>query len=464
MTTYGTGGDFAPFAALGLGLRDRGHEVLFAVEDPFLPTVRTLGFASQRIPGNSKEAIAGHHEELFNARNPLQPLRILLEKDVLPSLRGKVQGLLEVCQGTDVLLSAAFAPAAGIVAEITGVRWASVPLHPLSVPSRHLEMYPLPSTLPGPLRWFANRAMLALGQIKLRQIVDEPVNRIRAGYGLPPRRDLLGSGGTSKQLTAVATSPAFVPRPPDWPEHAKLTGFLFWDMVGLQVEGAEHRITEEIATFLDAPGDVVAVSSGSMAPWVGDAFTRFYRTSVAAIRRAGARALVVGAAPGVLPEQVPEGVLSVPFAPFGQVYPRCSAVLHHGGIGTTAQGLRAGVPALVVPWGFDQFFNGARIERIGAGRWMGRKYYTVERATEAVRSLLEESGYRRRARAIGAELTQEDGLEALCKEVEELACRPLGKGLPALTGSQTLITLPPRWRHDLGYPGGNPPSAAGSTL
>ncbi len=418
LTTYGSGGDFAPFAALGLGLRDRGHEVLFAVEEPFLPTVANLGFASQRIPGNSEEAIAGHHEALFNARDPLQPLRILLENDVLPTLRGKVRGLLEVCQGADVLVSSAFAPAAGIAAELTGVRWASVALHPLSVPSRHLEAYPLPSTLPGPLRWLANRAMLALGQIKLRQVVDEPVNRVRAEYGLPPRRDLLTSGGTSRRLTVVAVSPAFVPRPPDWPEYAKLTGFLFWDMAGWQVEGTRVGITEELAAFLDAPGPVVAVSSGSMARWVEDAFTRFYRTSTAAIRRAGARPLVVGAAPGVLPEPLPEWVLSVPFAPFNEVYPRCSAVIHHGGIGTTAQGLRAGVPALVVSWGFDQFFNGAQIERIGAGRWMGRRYYTVERATEVLRSLLGESGYRTRAQAIAAELMQEDGLGALCKEVE----------------------------------------------
>ncbi len=426
LTTYGSAGDFAPFAALGLGLRARGHEVLFAVEEPFLPTVTNLGFASQPIPGNSEAALAGHHEALFNARDPLGPFRILLEKDVLPTLQGKVQGLLEVCGEADLLVSSAFAPAVGIAAELTGVRWASVALHPLSVPSRHLEAYPVPSTVPDPLRWFANRAMLALGQLRIRQVVDEPVNRVRAEYGLQPRRDQLTSGGTSKRLTAVAVSPAFVPRPPDWPGYAKLTGFLFWDVAGWQVEGIQPRITEELVDFIDAPGHVVAVSSGSMAPWVKDAFTHFYRNSIAAIRRVGARALVVGAAPEVLAERLPEGMLSVPFAPFAQVYPRCSAVIHHGGIGTTAQGLRAGVPALVVPWGFDQFFNGAQIERLGTGRWMGRRYYTVERATEAIRSLLGESGYRRRAQAIAAELRREDGLGALCKEVEELTYRPSG--------------------------------------
>lgn len=157
-----------------------------------------------------------------------------------------------------------------------------------------------------------------------------------------------------------------------------------------------------------------------MAPAIADAFARFYRTSLAAVRRVGARALVIGAAPHILPDPLPAGALALPFAPFSHVYPRCAAVIHHGGVGTLAQGLRAGVPALIVPWGADQFFNGAQLRRIGAGRWMQRRFYTEARATRALGALLREPRYAERAQTIAARIAAEDGVATLCDALEEM--------------------------------------------
>jgi UDP:flavonoid glycosyltransferase YjiC (YdhE family) len=145
-----------------------------------------------------------------------------------------------------------------------------------------------------------------------------------------------------------------------------------------------------------------------------------FQAGIAAIRQAGARALVIGAPADTLPDPLPDDILALPFAPFSQVYPRCAAVIHHGGIGTLAQSLRAGVPALVVPWGVDQFFAGAQLARVGAGRWVRRPAFTADRGARDLAALLEDPGYRKRAQAIAAQIAAEDGVSAFADLLEKL--------------------------------------------
>lgn len=136
------------------------------------------------------------------------------------------------------------------------------------------------------------------------------------------------------------------------------------------------------------------------------------------MRRIGCRALVVGADSSILSRPLPDGVLPVSFAPFSQVFPRCAAVIHHAGIGTVGQTLRAGLPALVAPWGVDQFFHADRLVRAGVGRWLSRRAYTVERVTRVLDELLTDRRYRDRARAMAAAIAAEDGVGALCDALE----------------------------------------------
>jgi UDP:flavonoid glycosyltransferase YjiC (YdhE family) len=111
-------------------------------------------------------------------------------------------------------------------------------------------------------------------------------------------------------------------------------------------------------------------------------------------------------------------VLTLPFAPYSAIFPRCAAVIHHGGIGTVAQCLRAGVPALVVPGGLDQPFNAAQVARLGVGVWRPRREFTAARAAHALGSLLDDPGYRERALAMADAIAREDGAGALCALVE----------------------------------------------
>ncbi len=425
LTTYGSSGDLNPIVALGLGLQARGHAVLIAVEEAHRPSVAAAGLAVHPLPGDNEAVLWPYRRVLFGDISPVAFTRILLEHSILPTLHETVDALRAACDGADLLVSTMQQAAAGIVADVTGLPWVSLALSPLAIPSASVAPYPLPAALPPPARSVVNRAIWAAARRTGRRLGDEALNRVRAQYGLPPRRDALLLGNRSPLLAAVAVSPAFFHPPADWSPQVRTTGFLFWDVPTAWVEPAE------LADFLADPRPVVAVSSGSMSPLVGDVFADFYRTSVTAIWRAGARALVIGASSAALPAALPRDTLTVPFAPFSTIYPRCAAVIHHGGIGTTAQGLRAGTPALVAPWGVDQHFDAAQVTRLGAGRWLPRRRYTVARAAGMLAELLHQPVYRERAGVIAGRIAREDGVSTFSLAIEDMLMRPTRKSIPA---------------------------------
>jgi UDP:flavonoid glycosyltransferase YjiC (YdhE family) len=422
LSTFGSAGDLNPFVALGLRLRDRGHEVVFAVEENFQPAVRALGFAVTTLSGDSATALGPYARRVFASGNALASLRLLLRHYILPTLPAKIAELCAACEGADLLVAAASQLAASAAVDLTGVRWASVVVGPSTLPSAHIEAQPMPFALPQAMRMASNRLEWALGGAALRRMVDRPVNRIRAGFGLAPRHDLMWTGNLAPAGTAVAVSPAFLARPPDWPRYVHMTGFCFWD-------GATGwNAPPDLTAFLDTTDPIVAVTAGSIAPEVEEAFAPYFYASVAAIRAHGGRALVVGVSPSIAADLRGEGVLTLPFAPYSVVFPRCAAVIHHAGIGTVAQCLRAGVPALVVPGGLDQPFNAARVARLGVGVWRSRRGFTAERATKALGALLGESGYRERARELAGAIAREDGTGALSVVVESTLKLDLPRG------------------------------------
>ncbi len=420
LTTLGSAGDLNPFLALGLALRARGHEVTFAVEDAFRPPLVAAGFPIHRLSGDSVAMLAPYADAMLGGATPVASLRMLLDHYLIPTLPAKIAELRAACEGTDLLVAAAAQLAAGTVADLTGIRWATVALAPVTLPSAHIESQPAPFPLPAALQRASNRLTWTLGSLILRRMADAPVNRVRAGFGLPPRRDVFWLGNASPQLTCLACSPAFQSPAPDWPPFVRVTGFCFWDTP------ADWTPTPELAAFLGRPGPIVAVTAGSIAPAVAASFAPFYRASVAAIRRAGARTLLVGATPDGLTAgaDADDDALALPFAPYSHIFPRCAAVIHHGGIGTAAQCLRYGVPSLVVPWGVDQFYTGGRLTHLRAGLALARRRYTPDRAAAALARLLHDPAFASAARAIREQIAREDGVHALCDALEGLLSAP----------------------------------------
>jgi UDP:flavonoid glycosyltransferase YjiC (YdhE family) len=197
---------------------------------------------------------------------------------------------------------------------------------------------------------------------------------------------------------------------PDWPQQTMQPGFVFHDG-----GAAGIPLDEALQQFLASGEPPLVFTLGSTAVGhPGD----FYRTSIEAAKHISARALLIGASSTI--QWITPEILSLPYAPYSQVFPHASVIVHQGGSGTTAQALQAGRPMLFVPWGWDQPDNAARVERRGAALSIAKNRYSVQRAIDALNRLRTEPSFSANAAAAAAHLRKEAGLSGAVQEIERL--------------------------------------------
>jgi UDP:flavonoid glycosyltransferase YjiC (YdhE family) len=422
LTSSGSSGDVNPLVALGLGLRARGYDVVFVLEARLRASLLRLGFDARVMSGDLDAFFAVHLGAIVRAQLPetaATATRLFVRDYVVPNFRAQVDELLDVCRHADLVVAPWLHHAAAAAAELAGVPWVTLVFSPLIVPSAHVMAYPPFRRLPRRLHVPANRFTWALGKAMFGPILDRPVNALRAERGLAPRKHLAHEGSLSPHGAALALSRALVGRPPDWPPQVRITGFCFWDTP------ADWTATEELHRFLDGDSPVVALYLGSMA---AAPLGRLYRTGVDAVLRNGARALVIGGTAAALGLGDHPRVLVLPFVPFSAVFARCAAVVHHGGIGTAGRVAQAGVPMLVVPWGYDQFATAMLMEDAGLGRGLPARRCSARRATAALRDVLTDGAYRHAATAMARTIAAEDGVQTLVQMLEDVLA---GARLPA---------------------------------
>jgi rhamnosyltransferase subunit B len=301
------------------------------------------------------------------------------------------------------------------VAEKKGIPWASTMLHPIGF----LSAYDPPVLPPAPylakLRFLGptfHRLLFGVGKWSIRSWC-EPWHRLRAEVGLPPSTENpLFEGQHAPSLVLAMFSKVFAAKQPDWPNQTAVTGFPFYDQDG------EAGMSPELLRFLDAGPAPIVFTLGSSA--VLDA-GMFYEHSAAAAKLLGRRAvLLVGKDPRNRPPSIPDGVVAFDYAPFSEIFSRAAAIVHQGGVGTTAQAMRSGRPMLVMPYAHDQPDNADRLVRLGIARTISRHWYTPERAAAELKELLENPAYSRRAEEVGQQVQREDGVGAACAGLESL--------------------------------------------
>jgi rhamnosyltransferase subunit B len=401
ISTFGSTGDLNPLLALGLELRNHGHDVVFALQDSFAPVVEGQGFTVRHLSGNVVKALANSTTSLLGASNPIPSLRALMRYGIMPTLDSQIRELANACLDADLLITSYGQLAGSFVAEQRDIPWATVALSPVTVPSDYIVTQPQPFKLPAGLQLAANRVQRRIGSLILRQIADRPINRVRARYHLNPLHESLWLGAASRQLVCVACSPAFQPVPPDWPPFVRMTGFCFWD------QPPSWEPPASLQAFLRDARPYVVVTAGSIAPELHEAFAGYFQTSMKAIGGLGLRALVIGRPPDSSLSS--SEALALPFAPYSLVFPGAAAIVHHGGIGTTAEALRSGIPSLIVPWGVDQFYSASQIARIGAGSFLYWRRYTPDRAAASLADLVQNKRIRARTQELGSTILGEHG-------------------------------------------------------
>ena len=409
LATHGTLGDLHPYLAIALELRARGHRPLIATSEYHRPRVEAIGLDFYPLrPDISFEDKQTHWRFI----EPKRGLERVVREFVLPALRESYADLSVAVDGANLLISQLLIFAAPLVAEKFGVRWISTELQP----GAFMSAYDPPVLAPLP----ALARLRGLGPTFHHQLFrfaklvgrswSEPVYQLRKELGLPRGLDPLFEGRNSRQLILALFSRVLAEPQVDWPPNTCVTGFPFYDE-------NDSNIPAEVLKFFDAGEPPIVFTLGSSVVWAAG---NFYDESIAAAIQLGKRAvLLVGDDPLNQPrEPLPPGIAVVKYAPYAQVFPRASVVVHQGGIGTTAQALRAGRQMIVVPCGGDQYDNAARIERLGVGLTSTQKRYNRHRAIAALSKVIEHPTYRERAEALGQRVRKEDGVRAACDAIE----------------------------------------------
>jgi rhamnosyltransferase subunit B len=420
LSTFGSFGDVHPYIAVALELKRRGHRPVIATSGIYREKTDAVGLELQPLPPDlpsydRPEEVRRIVSELMDAKKGTEKV---FKELVLPYLRESYEALAGATRDADLLVTHPLTLVGPPLVEKTGIRWVSSVLAPISFFSVYDP--PVPPQMPAlyhllKLSPHVGRAFMRVAELQLKSYA-EPVYRFRASLGLPPRRGHpVLEGQHSPTLVLALFSRVLAEPQPDWPRNTRVTGFPFYDR--RDRAGDAPELDPELRRFLDAGPPPVVFTLGSSAIWVAE---DFYRESIEAARAIGERALLLVGDERNRPAAMPEGVAAFDYAPYGEVLPRARAVVHQGGVGTTGQGLRAGVPSLVVPFSHDQFDNAARVARLGAGRSLPRPKYNRESAAGELRVMLGDKNYSERAAEVGRIVRGEDGASSACDAIEEV--------------------------------------------
>jgi UDP:flavonoid glycosyltransferase YjiC (YdhE family) len=417
IATWGSLGDLYPYLAIALQLQARGDHPVIATNEYFRRKVQQAGLDFAPLGPHLPPDRGADFPELGDLKSGPE---FLIRKVLLPPLMQGFDETLAAIRGADVLVTHCVTFGAQIAAEKTGIPWVSTVLAPTSFMSaydppilaahpwlRHLRLL-------GPA---VNRRIMEVGRAQTNPWFDS-IREFRRGLHLPAEWNPLFEGQHSPHLVLALYSAAMGARQPDWPPHARITGFPFFEQ-----PWRERALDPEIARFLDSGPPPIVFTLGSAAIYhAGD----FFRSSVEAAHQLGQRALLLaGDSPQNHPPQpLPPGTMVAGYAPYAPVFARAAVNVHQGGIGTTAEALRAGRPMLVVPYGFDQPDNAARAGRLGVARVVERRKYDAKRAAHNLKLLLERPKYAAAAAAIAERVRVEDGANAACDAIHEYLRAP----------------------------------------
>lgn len=368
----GTSGDLLPFFALGRELVRRGHQVTACTNDIYQKQAERLGFLFVSTGTVEEYEASTSNPEMWSSSKA----RVTAWKEiVVPRLRPQFDLLSGLLEGETLiicgLLTAAFARA---VQELHGVPLLTVVLSPQVFMSarRPAKGLPIPTWLPYPAR----AAMLRGLDYAIDSVMAPDLNRFRADLGLAPIKRVRGQKVYSPDGT-LSLFPAWYAEPQsDWPRPLSMTGFTMFD------EG-RNELDQRLQTFLDH-GDAPLVFTAGTGMRHGHAF---FAAAVELLGRLGRRGILLSKTAEQVPAQLPPEVIHVEFAPMRTLLPRSAALIHHGGIGTTAEALAAGIPQLIVPYAYDQFDNADRIRHLGCGLSLP-DLTELDAAEQALRQLL----------------------------------------------------------------------------
>src|SRR5215212_112023 len=396
----GSRGDVQPYAALGKGLKSAGHDVRFVTFEGFASLIAENGLDFHPVHGDAKSLVASAGADTLALVRSFGSLAEGYAHDLSAPHLGE----------TDLIINQLPVGLYGFdLAEKYGIPMVLAAVFPLA----RTAAFPLMGFPKLPLPGY-NKTTYYLGGLMAWQMFRPVINRWRRQtLHLPP---LPFNGYLEKLAKQPITllngfSRHVVPRPADWDEHVHITGYWL-------PENKQWEPPDDLRAFIEAGSPPVFIGFGSMPVKDPRGTTEII---LEALRQTGQRAILHVGWAGLGNQSLPESVFRIDYAPYDWLFPQMGLVIHHGGSGTIALGLRAGVPSCVVPFVFDQFYWAERIVQFGVGpHAIPYKKLTVERLQEAIQVGVNDLRIKQNAVELGQKIQRENGIESAIGVLEKL--------------------------------------------
>jgi sterol 3beta-glucosyltransferase len=406
--TLGTRGDVQPYLALAKGLQVAGHQVKVATGANFEGFVRDAGVEYGRLRADVYTLMDSPEGHALKSGNPIRVMQNM-KSTVFPLMRGLLDDSWEAVQGADALIFHPKVLSGPHLAEKLGIPCFIAATVPIMTPT---AAFPAPGVINRDLGGWLNKktyAALSLATSSFNGMVKAWRQEL---LGLPAESKVVkGFKVNGKPLPVLyCYSKHVVPIPDDWDDSAHVTGYWILE------EKQDWQPSPELTAFLGAGSAPVYIGFGSM---VAEDSANMTQTVIEALQKSGQRGVIATGWGGLHEADLPDNIFKLKEAPHDWLFPRMGAVVHHGGAGTVAAGLRAGKPTLVCPFIADQPFWGNRMVDLGVGPApIPQKKLTADHLAEAIRQVATDSGMRQRAAALGEKLRAEDGVANAVQVIE----------------------------------------------
>ncbi|WP_371831826.1 glycosyltransferase [Massilia cellulosiltytica] len=397
----GSAGDLFPFLALALALRARGHRVSFLAPEQHGPWVRPTGLPFTGLPAD---------ESVLRDPDLWHPTRGfgVVWRATRPAMARIVPFVAALPQHEScVLLVHPLAlPEADLCRVVhPGVRIAAAYLAPANLMTVHDPLLVGPWRVPAWVPLSARRAFWRwVGRRFIDPVALADVNAARTPHGLAPVPSLMDWIASVPDLSVTLFPAWFAPTQPDWPQPLVRGDFPLFDPNG------DASLAPGLTAFLQAGAPPLVFTHGTG----NTQAAAYFRDAAAAATRLGRRAIFLTPHREQVPADLPPSMLWQDYVPLRALLPQAAALVHHGGIGTTAEALRAGTPQLVVPLAHDQFDNGARVTALGVGASLPAGRLNERRLVRALDGLLAAPGLAARTRAVAARFPPGGGIDKVC--------------------------------------------------
>jgi len=415
ITVMGSLGDLHPMLALGHALQERGHRVTVASAQVYKERIEKAGLQFYRL----RPEIDIDNQAIYRYVFDMQwgPQR-LFRNYVLPTLQETCTDLAPLLESADFLINATLILPGPILARKLNLPWASVTLQPFPYFS-----ITDPSVLPF-APWLENATTWGPGFWRLMTAVMhwgsaywlKNFHQLRNSLAVPDYGHPLFEGQYSPYLNLALFSPHFATPQADWPPHTIATGFPFLD----SQSDSLADLPKALRHFLEDGSPPIVFTLGSSAVRLAD---DFYNTAIRAMKLLNQgktepyRAIfLIGE--NILTEPLTDAMLSWDYVPYGQLFTHATCIVHQGGIGTTAQVMRAGKPMIVVPYGFDQPDNAARSQRLGVAVTLRKNNLNEQKLAHALEELLTHTRYQEKAKAFSLKIQSESCFDLACQQIE----------------------------------------------